>query len=417
MELTYSILIPTIIISQSFAFVIWLYCIKYIARTLKKSATSVSLNNIKDPLYKVSIILPIRCEEEEDVRKCMESLVDQRYGNYEIIAVYDSDVHDQDRSVHIILDYHARYPEKIIVVRVGSRPKRWTGKNWACYQGYLKSTGSIILFTDSDTIHSPSSMYFAVSLLIEHQLDALTARPHIICKGIWSNIIFPIVWSFHLAKYSPSRLSTSSKTGFSFGSFLLIKRSVYEAVGTHGAVKNYIIEDIAIGEILKNKKFNIKMFLDGQQQQVYQIVKGNLHTWWNALKRTTNVIPFFDHSRSSNRFLMTLIVLVVLLQPFITLAVSPFFLTIFDYNPQSENVWKVIATVIMLSTNASIIVAHVMQSKICVVEKSLYALAAPLAAIIISAAFLTSIFNVSKTNAVNWRGRSYRIDEGEYILK
>ncbi len=417
MELPYPILIPAIFISQSFAFATWLYYIIHVARTLKNSSISVSFDNMNEALYKVSIILPIRCEEEEDIRRCIESLIDQRYGNYEIIAVYDSDAEDRDISVRVILDYYTRYPEKIVIVRANPRPDGWTGKNWACYQGYLKSTGNIILFTDSDTIHSPSSVCLAISLLIEHQLDALTARPSIICKGIWSSIIFPIVWFFHLAKYSPSRLNTYGKSGFAFGGFLLIRRRAYETIGTHSAVKNYIIEDIAIGELLKNKNLNIKMFFGIPQQQIYQIVKGNFPTWWNALKRTTNVIPFFDQGRSPNRFLIAMVVLAILLQPIIALAISPFFPNIFDYGLQMKNVWKVIVTLIMLGTNASIIVAYVLQSKICVVEKPLCALAAPLAVIIISAAFLSSLTNINKTNTLYWRGRPYRINEGEYILK
>ena len=33
------------------------------------------------------------------------------------------------------------------------KPDKWTGKTWASEQGYLHSSGNILLFTDADTCY------------------------------------------------------------------------------------------------------------------------------------------------------------------------------------------------------------------------------------------------------------------------
>jgi chlorobactene glucosyltransferase len=61
-----------------------------------------------------------------------------------------------------------------IVVDLKSKPDEWTGKNWVCYQGYLKTTGDILLFTDASTIHAPDTIHVAIRCLLQERLDALT---------------------------------------------------------------------------------------------------------------------------------------------------------------------------------------------------------------------------------------------------
>jgi chlorobactene glucosyltransferase len=76
------------------------------------------------------------------------------------------------------------------------------GKNSACYQGYLNSTGEILLFTDADTLHLRSTMFLAVTYLIKQNLDALTAIPRILSEDdIWIKTILPLLWTLSYAKY------------------------------------------------------------------------------------------------------------------------------------------------------------------------------------------------------------------------
>ena len=93
----------------------------------------------------VSIILPAR-NEGKYIEKCLKSLLSQDYPNCEIIAINDS---SSDKTGEIIKKYSISH-SKVIYVETPPIPPGWTGKNWACYQGYLKSRGDLFLFTDAD---------------------------------------------------------------------------------------------------------------------------------------------------------------------------------------------------------------------------------------------------------------------------
>ena len=38
------------------------------------------------------------------------------------------------------------------VVDINKKPDDWTGKSWACFTGYKKSTGDLLLFIDADVL-------------------------------------------------------------------------------------------------------------------------------------------------------------------------------------------------------------------------------------------------------------------------
>ena len=156
-------------------FGVWIYLLTYLIKSYKRSPRLKCLDkplSIKFP--KVSVILPAR-NEEIYITRCLDSLLNQDYPNFEIIAINDS---SSDETGDIILRYSRKY-EKIISVNPGPKPDGWVGKSWACYQGYRKATGDLLLFTDADTQHSSSLMSLAVGNLLEQNLDAITAVPRL----------------------------------------------------------------------------------------------------------------------------------------------------------------------------------------------------------------------------------------------
>jgi cellulose synthase/poly-beta-1,6-N-acetylglucosamine synthase-like glycosyltransferase len=170
-------------------FCAWLYFFIYTIMSFKRLPKLESISQqqqhatiVMDKYPKVSIILPAR-NEEKYISKCLDSLINQSYPNFEIVAINDS---SSDRTGEIIERYHILNPKVVAVINTEPKPAEekekegWIGKNWACYQGYLNSTGEIFLFTDADTVHSRSTMYLAVTYLIKQNLDALTAIPKIL---------------------------------------------------------------------------------------------------------------------------------------------------------------------------------------------------------------------------------------------
>ena len=393
------IVISTIVLASS----IWMYFLIYMIKSLKQSPKLKSYKNknydanLNDNFPKVSIIVPAR-NEEKYIEKCLVSLLKQDYPNYVIVAVNDS---SSDNTAEIMQNYYLRNPKKMKVVNSLHKPDGWSGKNWACYLGYLKSTGDILLFIDSDTlISSPIILSSAIRHMIEEKLDALTARPHLICEDIWTKITMPMLWTFSHIKYSALRINdpNNKKTGYLFGCFYLVSRRTFEAIGTHEAVKSEISEDAELGRKIKEEGFKLKAF--SGEQYIESIFTADT----NGIQRI--VIPLYNKNKKETYFTATYIFFLTL-YPFLLLPLSFSFLLLNNNNSSVIDVLVIINLI-----NISIItIVYAIQLKLGLFENPVYALASPIAGAIISFGFIFSIINAIRSSdlVVKWRGRTYNI--------
>jgi chlorobactene glucosyltransferase len=366
-----------------------------------KLSVFTSCRNIVFP--KVSIIIPAR-NEEQDIEKCLESLLKQEYSNYEIIAINDS---SSDRTGEIIQKYSTRNT-KIIFINAEKKPEGWTGKNWACYQGYIKSAGQLFLFTDADTTHSTSTISLAVNHLLSKDLDALTAIPKILANDFWTKITLPILWTLSVSRYSALKANNpKTKVGYFFGSFFIITKKAYEAVGTHKAVKEEIVEDGALGKKVKEQSFKLRV-VNGEDH-IHAVWTRNSSTLWHGLRRL--MIPLYK--REKIKAIMMVVATFFLL--IYSLIVLPFFLitivldekdismTISNYSLDLILLFLTVMSILLL------IITNVLQLKYTVFQNSLYSLSFPLAGSFVFIAFLSSIIGSGKKNVIKWRGRRYSI--------
>ena len=380
----------------------WLYLVVYVVKSLKQTPLldSFEKSTIIKNFPKVSIILPAR-NEEKYIARCLDSLLIQDYPNFEIIAINDSST---DRTEVIMQHYAARDP-RILVVNAKSKPVGWVGKNWACYQGYLRATGNLLLFTDADTVHLPSTMSLSVKHLIFENLDALTAIPKLLCKDFWTKITLPMLSTFLYSRFSALRVNDpKTKIGYFFGSFFIISRRTYEKVGTHKAVRHEIIEDGALGGKVKEEKFMMKMVRG--DNYIEAIWARDFHTLWHGLRRL--MIPLYNQKRK-RASLMAIAIFFLLFEPFLLLPYSLLFLNI-----ARDDIFSLILIVSDTMACAIIIFSSFIQLRLSVFQNPLYALASPLGGAIISLSFITSIIDARKKGTVSWRGRQYTLNEKQH---
>jgi chlorobactene glucosyltransferase len=382
----------------------WLYFLIYTIISFKRLPKLESMNQqqqhavVRDESPKVSVILPAR-NEEKYIAKCLDSLLKQSYPNFEIVAINDS---SSDRTGEIIQRYHI-INSKVVAINAEPKPEEvWIGKNWACYQGYLNSTGEIFLFTDADTVHSTSTMSLAVTYLTKQGLDALTAIPKILLEeNIWIKITLPLLWTLSYAKYSALRANNpKSKVGYFFGSFFIITRKTYEAVGTHKAVKSEIVEDGALGRKVKEEKFNLRVVRG--ERYVEAIWARDFNTLWDGLRRL--MIPLYQRERT-NALLMTVSSFLLLLLPFILLPFLLFSTTTTSITLSTDDSYYSVNDFMLLidiTTIALLFSTSAIQSKYTLFQNTLYIVGSPLAGVIIFFSFVSSILDATKKNAVNF---------------
>jgi chlorobactene glucosyltransferase len=396
-------------------FFAWLYFFYYMLKSLKQSPRLESYcledglrnkNSYYDVMPKVSIIVPVR-NEEKYISKCLDSLLNQRYPNFEIIVIDDS---SSDGTWDIVQRYTENFEQSLDAINAGPSPDGWIGKSWACYQGYLKATGDIFMFTDADTIHSQNVLSLAVEHLISQKLDALTAIPRLECEDFWTKITLPVVWSISYVRYSPLRANNpNTTTGYFFGSFYIISRRVYEAVGTHKAVKGEIVEDGALGGIVKKEKYRLKVVRG--EHHIRAIWARDLSSLWHGLRRLMIPLYYQDKIHAS---IVTIAVFFLLLTPIFLLPFSISFLTQLSIigihtSINDIRIWDTVLIGFSMMAIGLVILSSAIQSKHVLYNSPIYSLGAPIASFIISLGFISSIIDAKKSGIVKWKGRKYAI--------
>ncbi|MFQ5496871.1 MAG: glycosyltransferase [Nitrosopumilus sp.] len=368
----------------------WIFLIKSMSDSFRLTPYLDKFENTSKSNPKVSIILPAR-NEEEFIGKCLDSLINQDYENYEIIVIDDS---SDDDTQKIILEYAEKNP-KIIPVIANPKPDGWMGKNWACMEGYRKATGELLLFTDADTYHSKNVTSLAVSHLISFNLDALSAIPKMLTFDFWTKITLPMISTFLHTRFSALNVNNpAKKTGYFFGSFFILKKKTYEEIGMHEGVKQEIIEDGALGKKVKESGFKMKMVRG--EHLIDAVWARDKETLWNALKRL--MIPLYLQSGKiaiGIFFAVTFLLFV----PFPIFAVS----VAIPVETISSKMLCITAGI----ASAFIYTGAIIEAKIGLQLRASHALFAPLGSLVVVLGFLSGLLQAKSTASVTWRGRSY----------
>lgn len=371
----------------------WIILIRSMLLSFKKTPLIDQFEgNVKEnPL--VSVILPAR-NEENFIKQCIESLLNQDYSNYEIIAIDDS----SDDNTGKIIEEYAENDRRIIPVKARPKPVGWMGKNWACMEGYQKAKGDLLLFTDSDTIHSPKVLRLAIDHMLSLNIDALTAIPKMICLDFWTKVTLPVISVFLHTRFSALRVNNpKKKTGYFFGSFFVIKKETYDSVGKHEGVKHEIVEDGALGKKVKEAGFNLKMVK--ADHMISAVWARNKETLWNALKRL--MIPLY---LQNGKIAIGIFVAVLFLTfvPFPALVYS--FILFKSSNSIFALFWISLISVGLIHLGSAVD-ARGLELKLR------YIVFAVLGVIMVVGSFLSGILQAKKDSAITWRGRKYSMKD------
>lgn len=348
---------------------------------------------------RVSVILPAR-NEEEYIGRCLDSLSAQEYPDYEIVAVDDS----SDDATGRIISGRAAADPRIVHVRARPKPDGWMGKNWACMEGYARASGDLLLFTDSDTVHSPRAMPLAASALLGGGLDAVTAIPRLVCRDAWTRTTLPVISTFLHTRFSALRVNDPEKdTGYFFGSFFMMRREAYEAAGTHEGVRGEIIEDGALGKKVKESGRPMLMALG--DDLVDAVWARDRRTLWDGLKRL--MVPLYLQDRRSAAAVMAAVASLLLL-PLVLLGASGAALAWELAGGGGEGAPPALLALFALSLAASCLVhaGAAVESVVLRVGLRYAALAAAGCAAVV-AGFQAGLLRARSDGAVAWRGRRY----------
>jgi chlorobactene glucosyltransferase len=196
----------------------------------------------------VSVLVPARNEEHRILEDCIRSILAQDYGSFEVIAVNDRSTD----ATGAILETLAKSDDRLRVIEGEEPPAGWLGKPYAMQQAFNHARGEWILATDADMIFDKAALRTAVDSTLERQGDALTLIPHFEANSFWERVMIP-TWAWVLLMFTVFYRVSNPKTqgAVGIGGFFLMRRTVLERVGVYEGLKDEVMEDVRLAEMIK----------------------------------------------------------------------------------------------------------------------------------------------------------------------
>ena len=106
---------------------------------------------------------------------------------------------------------------------------------------------------DADcTQTSPASLRTAVTYALDRDADLLSVLPNLDMRGFWENVIQPVCSGIMMIWFNPAKVNNPDRPhAYANGAFMLMRRSAYEQIGTHEAVKDKVNEDMHMAARIK----------------------------------------------------------------------------------------------------------------------------------------------------------------------
>ena len=224
---------------------------------------------------RVSIIVPAR-NEEETIEQALRTLLALDYDNYEVIAVNDRSTDRtgeimeriagafQEIRKHGEVDSHfsqnrgeVGHPHPILrVIHHTELPPGWLGKTHAMWTAANQASGDWLLFTDADVLFKPDSLRRALAYAEAEPADHLVLFPQMIMKRPGEYMMIAFFQTMFMFGHRPWKVADpSTDDHMGVGAFNLVRRRVYEAVGTYQALRMEVLDDMKLGKVVKKAGF------------------------------------------------------------------------------------------------------------------------------------------------------------------
>ena len=200
---------------------------------------------------RVSIIVPAR-NEEDTIEPPLRQLLGLDYDSYEVIAVNDRST---DRTGEI-MNRVAASPQAhglLRVVHILELPAGWLGKTHAMWTAAKQATGDWLLFTDADVLFKPDALRRAIAYAEAELADHVVLFPRMIMKRPGERMMIAFFQTLFVFGHRPWKVADPrTKDHIGVGAFNLIRRSVYDAIGTYQALRMEVLDDMKMGKVIKN---------------------------------------------------------------------------------------------------------------------------------------------------------------------
>lgn len=383
---------------------------------------------LPEPPPRVTILVPAK-DEGDGIRGCLERVLAQDYPNFSVLAINDRSA---DATGRIMDELAGAHPEKLRALHVpmDGLPAGWLGKCNALHVGVAHargrpadgsdaarsdretgqpershpagsdgngngdsdSDGDWLLFVDSDVKVEPDALGTALALAAERKYDALSIMTRLETHSFWERLILPLAAASvgAITLMSLTNNDRYTNTAFANGQFFLIRRSAYEKVGGHEAVRDNITEDVALMRLLKGAGHRVRLYYgrDFASTRMHTTLQSMFNGWARIYSGVTNRNPL--------RILLAMLVVLSGLASYVSLVASLAALA-----STGRTSWLIASLAhVALMTIVLAVIYHMSGNP------KRYALLFPLGGAVMLAIYAGAI-RACRTGRIAWRGTNY----------
>ena len=235
----------------------------WITRARLRDLAGLPENGRPGPLPRVALCIPAR-DEEREVGGALDAWLAQDCPELRVLVVDDGST---DRTPEILAQRAARRPERLRVLRNDHLPPGWLGKNHALDLASRQPEAlgaEWLLFADADAHAAPDLLRRAFAYLDEHPADLFTLLPALDTVTWTERLFLPVANLFFLWLVPPLRVADPrSRCCCGVGSFILVRRAAYDAVGGHAGAPMEAVDDMMLAHRIKAAGYRNRVALGG----------------------------------------------------------------------------------------------------------------------------------------------------------
>jgi GT2 family glycosyltransferase len=334
----------------------------------------------------VTVVVPAR-NEQEHIEATLRSLLALDLPKLKIVAV-------NDRSTDATGEVMDRVAAgdgtgRLEIIHVDRLPSGWLGKTHAMWSAAREARTDWILFTDADVVFRADSLRRAIFYAEKEKADHLVVFPTVEMKTPGERMMIAFFQALFTFGHRPWKVSDpKTRDHMGVGAFNLVRRTAYEAIGTYEKLRLAVIDDMKLGELLKNSGFAQRNVFGSGLLSIHW-AKGGMGVVRNLTKNMFALMLFRWPRALGAAFLLAL------------LNIGPFVGLVLAHGWAKAGyglaVFVIFALYVGMSTKSSI--------------SPLYFLAHPISSVMFVYILLRSTFLTLWNGGVEWRGTTYPLEE------
>ena len=230
-----------------------LFCLVALVITILNVFSIITPRTGGQILKKVSVLVPLRNEEENAVA-IIETLAAQE--NLTEVEFLILDDNSTDKTFELITSA-AGSDSRIKIMQGSVLPQGWLGKPWALEQLSQSAQGEILICIDADVRLASTGIAAAVDSMHENSLDFFSPYPSQVARTFSERMIQPLLqWSW-LSSVPLAIAKRSSNPSFAVanGQFFAVTKAALEQSGGYTTIKSEVLDDMQMARVLLRNKF------------------------------------------------------------------------------------------------------------------------------------------------------------------